>query len=61
MILEYAHHLAAARPGAEVRADAFVTYNGRPNARLIDPDVDLARERDGLAAKPWILPAPPRP
>lgn len=60
MILEYAHHLAAARPGAEVRADAWVTYNGRPNARLIDPDVDLARERDGLAPKPWILPAPPR-
>lgn len=61
MILEYAHHLAAEHPGAEVRADAFVTYNGRPNARLIDPDTDLARERDTLAPKPWILPAPPRP
>lgn len=61
MILEYAHHLAAEHPGAEVRADAFVTYNGRPNARLIDPTVDLARERDTLAPKPWILPAPPRP
>ena len=64
MILEYAHHLAdefAARglPGVEVRADAFVAYNGRPGARLIDPDVDLARERDGLAPQAWILPAPP--
>lgn len=61
MILEYAHRLAAENPGAEVRADAFVTYNGRPNARLVDPTVDLARERDTLAPKPWILPAPPRP
>lgn len=63
MILSYAHHLAAgfaARgvPDVEVRADAFVAYNGRPSARLIDPNVDLARERDGLAAKPWILPPP---
>ena len=63
MILDYAHQLAAeyaARglPGVEVRADAFVTYNGRPGARLIDPDVDLARARDGLANKPWILPRP---
>lgn len=63
MILDYAHHLAAdfaarGMPGVEVRADAFVAYNGRPGARLIDPDVDLARERDGLAPKPWILPRP---
>ena len=63
MILDYAHHLAAqfaARgvPGVEVRADAFVVYNGRPGARLIDPTVDLARERDGLGPKRWILPAP---
>lgn len=61
MILEVAHRLADENPGAEVRADAFVTYNGRPHARLLDPDVDLARERDTLAPKPWILPAPPRP
>ena len=27
----------------EVRVDAYVTYNGRPAARLIAPDVDLAR------------------
>jgi len=63
MILDYAHHIAAefaarGMPGVEVRADAFVAYNGRPSARLIDPDVDLARERDGLAAKPWIFPRP---
>lgn len=64
MILDYAHHLAAqfaarGMPGVEVRADAFVAYNGRASARLIDPAVDLARERDGLRPRPWILPAPP--
>lgn len=63
MILDYAHHLAAqfaARGVADVEvfADAFVAYNGRPGARLIDPTVDLAHQRDGLAPKPWILPAP---
>ncbi len=63
MILQHAHTIAAdfaarGMPGVEVRADAFVAYNGRPGARLIDPDVDLAREQDGLAPKRWILPAP---
>ncbi|HVY30900.1 MAG TPA: HTTM domain-containing protein [Polyangiaceae bacterium] len=39
-----------------VYADAFASLNGRPMQRLIDPRVDLAQERDGLAAKTWILP-----
>ena len=63
LVLAHAHHIAAdfaARglPGVEVRADAFVAYNGRPSARLIDPTVDLAGERDTLARKRWILPLP---
>ena len=63
MILDYAHHLAAqfaarGMPEVEVFADAFVAYNGRPGARLVDPAVDLAREHDGLAHRRWILPAP---
>jgi vitamin K-dependent gamma-carboxylase len=67
LILQYAHHLATRLeqelPGAaiEVRVDAFVSLHGRPARRLIDPDVDLARERDGLAPKPWILPGPEEP
>jgi vitamin K-dependent gamma-carboxylase len=32
--------------------------SGRPARRLIDPNVYLARERDGLAPKAWILPGP---
>jgi len=62
MILEYAHLIAAQERAlgrrVEVRADAYVTYNGRPHARLIDPDVDLVRQVDGLAPKAWILPLP---
>ncbi|PRQ06789.1 HTTM domain-containing protein [Enhygromyxa salina] len=64
LIAQYARHLATRleheMPGAdiEVRADVFVAFNGRPHARLIDPQTDLAATRAGLAAKPWILPAP---
>ena len=47
MIADYARHLAAeARragyAGIEVRADVFVSLNGRPNRRFVDPDADLA-------------------
>ena len=42
----------------EVRADAYVTYNGRPAARFIDPDADLASISPGLGHKPWIFKAP---
>ena len=60
MILAVAHWIAddfAARriPGVEVRADAFVAWNGRAPRRLVDPEVDLAREPQGLAAKAWVL------
>jgi vitamin K-dependent gamma-carboxylase len=67
LILQYAHHLAARLehelPGSaiEVRVDAFVSLHCRARRRLIDPDVDLAREHDGLAPKPWILPGPEEP
>jgi hypothetical protein len=30
--------------------------NGRPSQRLIDPRVDLTKERDSFAHKTWILP-----
>jgi hypothetical protein len=40
----------------EVQADAFVTMNGRPSQRLIDPTTNLANEEDSLWPKRWILP-----
>ena len=46
--------------GAEVRADAFVAFNGREAARFIDPDADLARIEPGLWPKRFVLPDPPR-
>jgi hypothetical protein len=47
MIADYARHLAAearraGHAGVEVRADVFVSLNGRPNRRFVDPDADLA-------------------
>lgn len=61
LVLQLAHRVAADHPGAEVRADALVSWNGRPPAPMIDPTVDLARVRDGLAPARWILPAPEGP
>ena len=42
-------------PNVMVMADAFVSWNGRANARLIDADADLARVESGVGAKDWIL------
>ena len=44
-----------------VYVDAFASLNGRPAQRLVDPRVDLARERDGLSNKTWILPMTSQP
>lgn len=60
MILQLAHRIARdfhARgiPGVEVRAEAYVSLNGRPSRLLVDPAVDLAARRDSLLPQPWIL------
>jgi hypothetical protein len=61
MIQEYARALqqSYAAQGYEhvrVYADAWVSLNGRPRQRLIDPNVDLASVPWSLAPKVWILP-----
>jgi len=63
MILQLAHWIARdseLRGAGAVRvyADSEVSFNGRLRRRLIDPTRDLATIEDGLASKPWILPAP---
>ena len=61
MLVQFAHFLAAEerRDGPlEVRAEAWVTLNGRPAHLLLDPTVDLAKQADTFAPKPWILPLP---
>jgi hypothetical protein len=62
MIVQFAHELARrfaeeGYPTVEVRAEVFASLNGRPNQRLIDPDVDLAKIRLlDLRPKSWIVP-----
>ena len=61
MLLQFAHYLRAyyARQGMtrpQVYADAYVSLNGRLGQAYLDPTVDLARQTEGFAPKPWILP-----
>jgi len=66
LILQLAHRIrddyAARGVGpVEVRADTWVSLNGRAIHRLIDPNVDLSRIEDGLGKADWILPEPSEP
>ena len=61
MILEYAHYLGATfeKRGfkdVSVYADSYVTLNGRPSKRFIDPKVDLYKQKNDLMHKTWIIP-----
>jgi len=61
MILEYAHFLGDTfkkRGFSEVSvyADSYVTLNGRPSKRFIDPKVDLYKQKNNLKHKTWIIP-----
>jgi hypothetical protein len=60
MILQYAHflknHFAAKgvfKPS--VRAEIFVTLNGKPSKLLIDPNLDLTQIKDSWTDKKWII------
>lgn len=60
-ILQFAHHLAAIyakRYDIEepvVNADVFVALNGRVSQPLIDPTVNLVKEKRSIFSKDWIL------
>ena len=61
MILEYAHYLGATfeKRGFKdisVYADSYVTLNGRPSKRFIDPKVDLYKQKNDLMHKTWVIP-----
>jgi vitamin K-dependent gamma-carboxylase len=61
LTLAAAHNVAEhfARRGiepVEVRADSFVSFNGRPRQRMIDPDVDLAALDRRARASEYVLP-----
>ena len=46
-------------PGVEVRAESFVSFNGRRRQRMIDPTVDLAALRARAPASAYVLPLEP--
>lgn len=60
MILQFAHFLGRyyEKKGVykpQVRAEVYVTLNGRPSQLLIDPNTDLMKEKDTFLPKKWIL------
>lgn len=64
MILEFAHDLGTlykreGRNDLEIRAEAMVALNGRPEHPLVDSSVNLLDQKRGLSAYPWVLPLPP--
>ncbi len=64
LILQTAHIIAAdfrtqGYSNVTITADAFVAFNGRAYARLIDPSANLANIAPSLAPKQWVLPFVP--
>ena len=60
-MIQYAQYLKAhysnlGMDAAAVKADVFVTLNGRASAPFIDPNIDLASQTDSWSHKKWILP-----
>ena len=60
MILQTAHLIAddyrsMGYSSVSVRADAFVSLNGRSYRRIVDPEIDLAGETRTVLPKGWIL------
>ena len=61
LVLQTAHIIAddfdrQGYSNVQIMAEAFVAWNGRPNGRLIDPEVNLAEFKPGIAPKYWVLP-----
>jgi hypothetical protein len=66
LILQLAHHVQRQLElehgrAIELRVDARVSLNGRRSRPLIDPEVDVAAFRDGLAQAAWITASPAEP
>lgn len=61
MIIQFVHYLVTQMrlqgyEKVEIRARVMASLNGRKPQLLIDPKVDLAREKRSLAHAKWILP-----
>lgn len=60
-MIQYAKHLKdhfaeLGHENMQVKADVFVTLNGRGSKRFINPNHDLASETDSWKPKEWIIP-----
>ncbi len=60
-ILQYAHklrdhYISEGIGNPEVYVDSYVTLNRRLSQPFIDPNINLAKEKDSFATKKWILP-----
>jgi len=60
-ILEYAHYLRdhfekQGHRQVEIYVESRVTLNGRRSTALIDPAIDLAKEKESFENKNWVLP-----
>lgn len=61
LILQFAHFLAKeweqkGLVAPEVRADSYVSLNGRSSRRYIDRQADLSKIKDSFSHKDWLLP-----
>ena len=59
MVLQFAHilrdhYVEQGMRNPHVRAEVWVTLNGRPSRLLVDQYVDLAQEHDGLHQYAWV-------
>jgi hypothetical protein len=60
MILQFAHFLGAHYAGKgvyrpQVRAEVYVTLNGRPSRLLLHPQINLMTLQDSWAGKTWLI------
>ena len=60
-ILEYAHYLedyfsAQGHKNIEIYVENYVTLNGRRSTILVDPNIDLTKEKESFKHKHWIIP-----
>ncbi|MCA8960517.1 MAG: HTTM domain-containing protein [Planctomycetes bacterium] len=61
LLIQYVHDIAqnlklTTGKDMPVYADVWVSLNGRPAQQIVDPNVDLSKERATLAHSKWILP-----
>lgn len=66
LILQFAHflHQYYSSQGIQdpiIRAEVYVTLNGRPSSLYFSPELDLSRLKDSWAPRRWLYPAPALP